>query len=85
MICEAMIRQDRDDPEEERADQRDPGQHPLQIDRGVLARPHARDERALPLQVLRNLLLLEDHHRVEEGEADHHEEVDQVVLEACSD
>ena len=43
--------------------------------------PDARNERALPLQVFRDLLLLEDHHRVEVREADHHQEVEDVVLE----
>ncbi len=47
----------------------------------LLARPDARDERALLLQVFGDLLLLEDDHRVEVGEADHHQEVDHVVLQ----
>ncbi len=51
----------------------------------LLARAHAADERALPLQVLRNPLLLEDHHRVEVGEPDDHQEVDDVVEQAIAD
>jgi hypothetical protein len=44
---------------------------------------HAPDEGSLSLQVLRDALLLEYHHRVEVGEPHHHQEVDQVVLKLC--
>ena len=45
----------RDDREEDRADERDPVQYPLDIVRGGSSRSDARDESAVPLQVVRDL------------------------------
>ena len=74
-------RQDRDSAQKQRPDQRDPVERPHQVLLRVLSRSHSGNERALALQILGDLLLLKDHHRVEVGERHHQQEVDDVVLQ----
>ncbi len=68
-----------DDTQEERARHGDANQHRGQILMRLSARPDARDEAVLPLQVLGDVLLLEDNQRIEEGERDDQDEVEHPV------
>ena len=66
-------------PEEERASHGDADQHLRQVLVRWATRPNARDEAVLTLQVLGDVLLLEDHQRIEERERHDHDEVQQPV------
>ena len=76
-------RHDRDDGQEERARQRDPAEHAVDVVGGGGARLHARNERALLLQVLRQVHRVEDDRRVEVAEDHDHEREQQVVRPAA--
>ena len=71
--------QDGHQAQEQRADQGDARQHPVQVPLGVLPGPNARDEAALPLQGLGQVLLAEHHVGVEVGEPDDQDEVQDPV------
>src|SRR2546423_1444594 len=70
---------DRDDAQEDGAGPGDAEEDAVQILGGGTTGADAGDEAAGLLQVLREVLLLEDDHRVEEGEADHQREIEDPV------
>ena len=77
------VRRHGDQAQEEGAGERDPGDDPGQVVLGRPAGPDARDEPAVLAQLLGRLVGLEREGRVEVGEADGQQEVEQPVDAAC--
>ena len=73
------LRQEADQRQIDRADRGQPGEHIVQIGGGVLARPDARNEAVIALQIVGGLLGIEDDRRVEEAEEDDHRRVERQI------
>src|SRR5205814_6514842 len=61
----------------QRSDHRDPRQYEVNIFRCALARPYARDEAAIFLQIVRSLFGIEHNRGVEEAEENNSERIHQ--------
>src|SRR3546814_4316342 len=61
------------------AHHRDAGEDEIEIFRRALARPDARNESAVLLQIVGRLLGIEDHRRIEEAEEDDAERIERHV------
>src|SRR5512144_873008 len=73
------IRQYTDCGKIQRPAERDPVQNPEQIIRGLLSRPDSRNKAAVLLQIVRNVHWIEHNRRIEIGESDYHDHIDQRI------